>query len=121
MAVSTPTLGGYTLPVPSGYEEVGGYRGGSVQLASGGIHFDVVDSTYKRTWLLTWRGLTAAQKSTILAAYAAIKTGAVAFAGPDGAAANVTRSPGQTDLVWAAKATPAGTWLWETTMELREV
>jgi hypothetical protein len=112
-----------TLPNVSSFQVSVGYRGGSMLMSDGSTHFDIVNTNAKRTWILEWRGLTTAQKDTIVTAYALLKTGSVEFIPPDyisGTKPFVIRSPEQDALV-LKPVYSAGGLLWETTMELWEV
>jgi hypothetical protein len=128
MPISSPVLDGTQLPRVSEYSEKGGYRGGSTLLVNGGVAFDNVNTNYKRTFVLVWRGLRSEDKETILGKYAVIKNGSAIFVPPkDNTEASeptiyVTRSDQQAEMEWKATAVGGGTLLlWEATMMLREV
>lgn len=118
--MTTPALGGTSLPEPSEYEETESYRGGGRLMASGAVVFDLLSTTAKHSYVLTWDALTASQKSTIKTAFATVKNSSAAFTTIEGASVTVTRDPEQADITFKAIAAAGGT-RWSTTMKLREV
>lgn len=124
MAITAPVLAGYTLPYTSGVDGFSyspAYRGGSVRLGNGTLAYDLVNDTVKRTFELTWRHVTEAQRDTINTAYNAIRKTSAAFTAPDGQTATVNRAEDQTDLRWGTKLASGGRVLWSATLRLEEV
>lgn len=125
MPITAPVLGGATLPHVSEYTEREAFRGGASVMVNGAVRFDLVTVAAKRTFVLKFRGLTAAQKTAVRNAYNAVKDTPTSFTPPtDGTptATNVTWSDESYLLEWEATSVNAGTRiLWETTMTLREV
>jgi hypothetical protein len=122
MAITTATLGGVTLPhvQPDGYIERPGYRGADRVMLSGALATDLLTTTVKRTFELTWRRLTEAQVTTLLSAFATVRDGSAAFVSPLGGSYTVTRDEGfyALDIRWRADRLVARA---EVTMRLREV
>ena len=74
MAVATiPTLGGTPLPKVKEQPFRRMYRGGTLQMASGKIVHDLVDNTPRHSFRLEMILLTAAELSSVLTAWDAIK------------------------------------------------
>lgn len=119
--MATLALGGQTLPDPSEYEENEGYRGAGRLMADGSVAFDLVTTTAKHEYKITWGTLTAAQKTTVKAAFATVKNSSAAFTTIEGASVTVTRLPDEDDLTFAAVPVAGGALRWKTTMRLREV
>lgn len=124
MAITTPVLAGYTLAQvaePDGFSVGRSYRGGSLRLASGSLAYDLVNDTYKRTFELSWRNVTEAQRNTIDTAYNAIRKTSAAFTAPDGQTATVNRAEDQVELRWSGKKFAGGIQRWSGTLRLEEV
>ncbi len=87
MAVSTASLGGTTLPhvEPEGFREEYGYRGADREMLSGAVQTDLISTTAKRTFELSWRELTEAQVTTVKTAFATVDDGAATLVTPLGA------------------------------------
>lgn len=117
---TAPTLGGTTLPYPSGYRERVGYRGGFTELADGTVAVDLVNVNAKREFTVTWRGLTSAQKTTVETAFATVKSASATFLSPTNVSYTVTRSPDQAEIEWEAIKQNSTTLRWNVTMQLRE-
>ncbi len=122
MAVSTATLGGTTLPhvEPEGFREECGYRGGDREMLSGAVQTDLISTTAKRTFELSWRELTESQVATVKTAFATVDDGAATLVTPLGATVSVTRDIGAMalDIQWIARRQVAKA---RVTMRLREV
>lgn len=121
--MAAPILAGNTLaPVyfQKGFKYGIEYRGASQQLADGTTQFDLVSDTAKRTFVLTWKNITTAQRDTINTAYNAIRKASGAFTAPDGQTATVTRDPQQKRLDWDPEMRGDGTLLWSGSLTLVE-
>lgn len=94
MAITTPVLGGTTLPQVArndGYSETLELRGADTIMASGALHTDLVQSSGKRRFSLSWKAMTEAQVTTIETAWATVKNASVSFTSPRGGSFTVTR------------------------------
>jgi hypothetical protein len=123
MAITTPALGGTTLPQvgsSDSYTETLQLRGSDVIMASGALKTDLVTTTAKRRFELRWKGLTEAQVSTVETAWATVKTATAAFTSPRGGSFTVTHDDGAMELVqtWYKGG---GVLRADITMRLREV
>lgn len=123
MAITTPTLGGTTLPQVAradGYTERLELRGADVIMASGALATDLVAANAKRRFELRWKAMTEAQVTTIETAWATVKTASVTFVSPRGATYTVTRDMDakEIDLKWYGAGTSIRA---DVTMKLREV
>ena len=119
MAYTQPVLGSSTLPHPSEYKETPEWRGAMATMADGSAAFDVVNTNAKKTYTLTWRAISDADRGTIQTAWDALKTASVSFTPPTGdGAVTVTRTEtGPTfEVVKAASGLR-----WNATLELRQV
>lgn len=122
--MAAPVLAGNTLAQVSanrGFSYSVEYRGAMQVLADGSLQTDLVEDTKKRTFVLTWKNITTAQKGTIETAFHAVRKSAVTFTAPDGQTANVTRSAQQKDLKWDTELKGDGSLLWSGSMTLVEV
>ena len=101
MAVTTPVLGAITLPQCSEYQESFDYRGVTTEMADGSERIDLVSTTGKREFSLSWLNITAAQVAIVVSALEVIKTSYLAlnFTSPNGTTYTVTRASG---LAWKA-------------------
>ena len=86
MAITTPVLGGTTLPQVEhgGYDEELQLHGSDVVMASGTMATDLVATGGKMRFELRWKGLTEAQVTTVKTAWATVYTASVAFTTPLG-------------------------------------
>lgn len=105
MPVSTPSLGGTSLPqvgAHDSYMEFAGYRGADLEMASGALGTDLVSTSVKRRFELAWLGLTEAQVSTVLTAFATVRDSSASFTSPLGGSYTVTRDYGamEVELSW---------------------
>lgn len=116
--MTTPILGGTTLPEPNEYEEVEEYRGAGRLMASGAVVYDLLSATAKHVYTLTWDALTGAEKATVKTAFATVKTSSAAFTTLEGASVTVTRDPGEDDITFTAVPAANGT-RWKASMKLR--
>ena len=101
MAITTPALGGTTLPqvyVKGGFMEYPGYRGADLEMASGALATDLISTSVKRRFELYWVGLTEAQVSTVLTAFATVDDSSASFTSPTGGSYTVTRDYGALEL-----------------------
>jgi hypothetical protein len=120
----TGTITTHLLPNPAakdGYSEELQYLGGSRRMANGAVAIDLVQSSAKRKVSITWALLTAGEKTTVTAAFAALKTDACEFRDPDGNVFNVTRDPDNPDVKFDAVVAAGGALRWRCTMQLVEV
>ena len=122
MAISTPVLGGVTLPdvAPDGFTEGYGYRGSDREMLSGAIVTDLVTASAKRTFELSWHSLTEAQVATIKSAFATVDDGSASLVTPLGATVTVTRDVGflALEINWESRGRRPRA---RVTMKLREV
>ena len=105
MAITTPVLGGTTLPqvgARDSYMEFAGYRGSDLEMASGALATDLVSTSVKRRFELAWLGLTEAQVTTVLTAFATVRDSSASFTSPLGGSYTVTRDYGamEVELSW---------------------
>lgn len=120
---TTPALGGTTLPQVSatdGYTETLDYRGGMRRMANGSVTIDLVASSVKRKFRLTWPGLTDAQKGTVTTAFATIDDSSASFTAPTGTSYTVTRDPDSPGLTFDSYMQGGGAMRWRCTMYLEE-
>lgn len=113
-------LNSVTLPGLTDYKEQSAWRGAVSEMADGTVAFDLVASLPKRTFTLTWRTLTFADKQIIDALLLNLRSDPVEFIPPTpgAVAVEVTRTSAANDFI--ALATAAGL-RWSLTLELREV
>jgi hypothetical protein len=126
MAISKPIIGSVTLPHLSEYSESVGFRGGHLILASGSVVYDVVNTSAKRTFRLSWKALTTTEKDDVMDAYNLLKISPASYVGPEGGTpVQVTRSEQQGELDWESVSVSNGQngqiLMWSTTLMLREV
>ena len=122
MALTTPVLAGTTLTVPSGYTQTVGYRGGRQLMADGTLVTDLVNTSAKRVFELSWNALTDAQKSSLETAHAAIKDTSGSYTDISGTSYTVTLDEGGGDLEFEAKHVGNGAAVrWGVTLTLRQV
>jgi hypothetical protein len=114
------TLGGQTLPDVYSYVVTIDYRSGMQIMASGALVEDVLDSSKKRVWELGFHNVTAAQRSTLETAFAAIVGASATFVDLDAASYTVTRDQNQRGLAWSLSRTGLGL-VYATSLTLREV
>lgn len=122
--MAIPVLAGNTLAqvsVNRGFSYSTGYRGATQDLADGSTQFDLVNDDAKRTFTLTWKNITSAQKTQIETALNAIRKTSGSFTAPDGQTATVIRDPAQKALTWEPETKGDGTYLWSGSLTLVEV
>ena len=117
---TAPTLGGTTLPDPSGYRERVGYRGAPSEMADGTLAWDLVNVNAKREFTITWKALTAANKTTLETAFATVKSASATFLAPTNVSYTVTRHPEQGDIEFEAIKQNSTTLRYNVTLQLRE-
>ena len=123
MAITTPVLGGTTLPQveADGYEETPELRGATTEMLSGALATDLVSATVKRRFALSWRMLSEAQISSVVAAWAAMVTaGSASFTSPNGGSYTVTHDD-QLKLPITWQRITASGLTGDLTLKLREV
>ncbi|MGB5050738.1 MAG: hypothetical protein WBO46_17475 [Caldilineaceae bacterium] len=114
-----PTLGGQTLAHPSDYRESVEYRGGRRVMADGTQVTDLVNSSAKRLFHVEWNALTAAERTTLETAYAAVKDTTGSFKTPDNNTYTVTID-GDAALEFNYILLPSGSFRYATALKLRE-
>lgn len=117
-----PVLGGTTMPHPSEYEEVIGYYGAAQTMADASLRLELQDSSAKRRFSFTWRGLTTAQRATIITALATTATASVTLVTVTGDSYTVTRSGEPDDVPSQVVPTGNGNYRWNVgPLRLRQV
>lgn len=118
--MAAPTLAGSTLAKPNEYSEDRAFRGGTVELADGTQHTDLVQASAKRTFRLEWTALSSTEKGTLQSAFDAMVTAGTATYLDLDAASYTVSADGQAEIEFrAVKA--AGGKRWAATLNLREV
>ena len=119
MSTIAPILGGTTLPAVNrdGYKESIVYLGGQAEMASGVLAFDLFSTNQKRRVELLWVALTEAEVTTVLGAYALLRTSSQTFTPPVGSAIVVQRDGDPTVTWYPAASGPRA----DVTMKLREL
>lgn len=122
MAVTTPTLGGVTLPVPSAPMTVRTFvRGGVQRMASGALVRDVISSTRKHEFTLHWNNITDAQLTMVHNALATVIDGTSrTFLAPTGTSYTVVLSDGG-EPEWEAITVRGSDFRWSGSLRLEEV
>ena len=113
----------YDLPHPAardGYSVETQYLGGVRRMANGAVAVDLVQTGAKRKVSLTWNVLTAAERVTVMNAFAALKTDACEFRSPENETFNVTRDPDNPKLHFDATVAANGALRWRGTLYLVE-
>ena len=121
--MAVPVLGAVTLPAiaaTDGYSETLDYRGGFRRNASGGVVTQLVASSVKRKFRLSWPALTDAQKATVISAFATVDDSSASFTAPTGTAYTVTRDPDSPGVSFDMFMIGGGTTRWRCTMFLEE-
>lgn len=93
MAITTPVLGGTTLPqvTADGYDEMPELRGAADEMANGALATDLVSATVKRRFELRWKMLTETEITTVTGAWSAmVIAGSANFTAPGGGTYTVT-------------------------------
>jgi len=125
MAIAQATLNSVNLPYVSkndGYEESVEYRGYQQTLADGSTATELVSTTVKRRFRLSWVALTEDQVTNsstgVLKAYEGIRAGSAAFVSPINGNHTVNRD-GEVEIRWySTGGTP--TLRADVTMRLKE-
>ena len=121
MAITTPTLGGVTLPVPSEYGESNFTKGTVQRMANGALVRDLVQSGAKNRFALTFDMLTDVQKSAVRSGVATVRDGSsVTFLAPTGTSYTVVLADGG-EPEWEAVSLRGTELRWRGTIELEEV
>ena len=121
--MAVPVLGAVTLPAiaaADGYSETLDYRGGFRRNASGGVVTQLVASSVKRKFRLSWPALTDAQKATVISAFATVDDSSASFTAPTGTAYTVTRDPDSPGVSFDMFMIGGGTTRWRCTLFLEE-
>jgi hypothetical protein len=122
--MAAPILAGTTLVNVSankGFSYSVEYRGSMQALADGTTQIDLVSDSAKRTFVLAWKNITTAQKTTIETAFNAIRKASGAFTAPDGQTATVMRSVNQKGITWDTEIHGDGSYRWSGSLTLVEV
>lgn len=120
MAVSAPVLAGQTLATPQEYERKRQYRGGRQIMLDGSTVVDLVSTTAKHEWQLSWGLMTDAQYATLQTAFDALKDTSGAYTDIDGAAYTVSLDGVPEVTKEAVKAAGAGNVRWQVSITLRQ-
>lgn len=106
MAIAQAVLNSVNLPYVrknDGYEEMVEYRGYQQQLADGSTATELVSTTVKRRFRLSWVALTEDQVTNastgVLKAYEGIRAGSAGFTSPIGGSHTVNRD-GELEIRW---------------------
>jgi hypothetical protein len=118
MTISAITLNAQSLEQLSEYEIIDTPRGGITVLANGALRRDLVDSSMRKLFRLTWYALTGAQLATLRTAHASAIAGVVAWADPDGDSYYVTAD--ETGSLNTVAYKSGGSLVWRCTAVLRE-
>ena len=115
-----PVLGGTTLPYPAieGLDETIEYRGGNAVMADGSQVTDLVDANAHRTFVLSWRGLTSAQKDTVETALATVKNTTQSYTHIDGDSYTVS-ADGAATIKWTIYMVGGGALRYDGSVALR--
>lgn len=105
MAITTPVLNSITLPQVTskdGFMEYVEYRGADTEMLSGAVVTDLVSTSAKRRFELSWVGLTEDQVTNastgVLKAWEGVRSGSASFTSPRGGSYTVTRDVGELEL-----------------------
>lgn len=120
MAASAPVLAGQTLAMPQEYTRKRQYRGGRQTMLDGSTVVDLVSTSAKHMWELSWPLLTDAQASTLQTAFDALKDTSGAYTDIDGAAYTVSLDGVPEVTKTAVKAAGAGNVRWSVSITLRQ-
>lgn len=104
-----------------GYSESLDYRGGLRRMAAGNVTIDLVDSSVKRKFRLSWPGLTDTEKATLVTAFAWLDDSSAQFLSPTNTTYTVTRDPESPGLSFDGFMQGGGALRWRCTMYLEEV
>jgi len=118
--MAAPILAGQTLADPTGYTRRRTFRGGRQIMADGSIVIDLVNTSAKMSWEMTWPAMTDAQFTALRTAFDALKDTSGAFTDVDGAAYTVTLDESFDTLEREAVRAKGGT-RWRTAIRLRQV
>ena len=121
MAVaSTPTLGAVALPIPKSQDYTREYRGGTLDMASGKVVHDLIDTSGRHVFRLRWEYLTAAEKTTITTQWDALKNATATYTDVEGNSYTVTQPEVGAKFDVAIEVTAAGELAYHVGLELRE-
>lgn len=121
MAISTPTLGGVTLPVPSKYDEENFTKGTVKRMANGALVRDLVQSGAKNRFMLDFDMLTDAQRTSVRSGVATVRDGSsVTFLAPTGTSYTVVLAEGG-EPEWEAVPLRGTELRWRGAIKLEEV
>jgi len=118
--MAAPILAGKTLADPTGYTRRRTFRGGRSIMADGSMVIDLVNTSAKMVWELTWPALTDAQYTNLRDAFDLLKDASGSFTDTDGTAYTVTLDEGFDTLEREAVRAKAGT-RWRSAIRLRQV
>lgn len=118
--MAAPVLAGQTLADPSEYRRSYTYRGGRQIMADGSIVTDLVNTSAKATWEMSWPALNNTQAGALQTAFAAIKDTSGSYTDIDGSAYTVTLDEGFDTLDFEYVRAAAGD-RWRAALKLRQV
>jgi len=117
--MAAPTLGGTTLAYPATYNYSRGYRGGRRIMSDGSLVTDLVDTTVKHEFRMTWKLLTSTQLTAIQTAWAAIDDSSGTFVDINSNSYTVTQPQNMPNLLIEEVNTALG-YRYNVEMRLRE-
>lgn len=121
MAVSTPTLGGNSMPVPDTYSEPTFAKGATARMANGALVRDLVQSGRKARFVFGWKMLTDAERAAVHTALGAVIDGTSAtLLAPTGTSYTVVLGENGTPE-WEAVTLRGSEFRWNGQMTLEEV
>ena len=118
--MAAPILAGQTLADPSTYKRLRTYRGGRQFMADGSMTIDLVSTTPKHTWEMSWPALTDTQMTALQTVFDALKDVSGSYTDIDGTVYTVTLGEGYDELERTFVRAQAGT-RWAAALKLRQV
>jgi len=118
--MTAPILASKTLADPTGYTRRRTFRGGRSIMADGSMVTDLVNTSAKMVWELSWPALTDAQFINLRDAFDALKDTSGSFTDTDGTVYTVTLDEGFDTLEREFVRAKAGN-RWRTSIRLRQV
>jgi hypothetical protein len=118
--MAAPILAGQTLADPSGYKRTIIYHGGRQVMADGSLTIDLVNTSAKAIFELSWPALTDAQATTLQAAFDAIKDTSGSYTDISGSVYTVTLAQDYDALEFTHVRARGGN-RWAASIKLRQV
>ena len=118
--MAAPILAGKTLADPTGYTRRRTFRGGRQIMADGSLVIDLVNTSAKMTWEMTWPAMTDAEYTNLRDAFDLLKDTSGAFTDVDGTAYTVTLDENFDTLEREYVRAKSGA-RWRTSIRLRQV